>query len=88
MKLEEKKDQNFQLSKTLKAHVLPLTNCSFNKNGDKYPILYTDSSRAATIELAKYGTQRQEILYINWKGIKMLFTHLPLMYPSGKRYEI
>ena len=35
MKLEEKKDQNFKPFKTLKAHVLPLTNCSFNKNGDK-----------------------------------------------------
>lgn len=22
--------------KTLKAHVLPLTNCAFNKNGDKF----------------------------------------------------
>ena len=22
--------------KTLKAHVLPLTNCGFNKNGDKF----------------------------------------------------
>lgn len=36
MKLEEKKEQDFKLFKTLKAHVLPLTNCAFNKNGDKF----------------------------------------------------
>lgn len=36
LKIEEKKEQDFKLFKTLKAHVLPLTNCSFNKNGDKF----------------------------------------------------
>jgi len=35
-KLESKKNQHFKLYKTLKAHVLPLTNCAFNKNGDKF----------------------------------------------------
>jgi len=35
-KISEKQTQNFELFKTLKGHVLPLTNCSFNKNGDKY----------------------------------------------------
>lgn len=36
LKIEEKKVQEFKLFKTLKAHVLPLTNCAFNKNGDKF----------------------------------------------------
>lgn len=35
-KIESKKSQRFELFKTLKAHILPLTNCAFNKNGDKY----------------------------------------------------
>jgi len=34
-KLESKKDQSFELYKTLKAHILPLTHCAFNKNGDR-----------------------------------------------------
>ena len=34
-KQESKKFQSFQLYKTLKAHVLPLTNVAFNKSGDK-----------------------------------------------------
>ena len=34
--MESKKNQNFSLYKTLKAHILPLTNCAFNKNGDKF----------------------------------------------------
>jgi dynein assembly factor with WDR repeat domains 1 len=32
----EKKDLKFEHYKTLKCHELPLTNCSFNKNGDKF----------------------------------------------------
>ena len=32
----EKKSQKFGHFKTLKCHDLPLTNCSFNKNGDKF----------------------------------------------------
>ena len=35
-KLETNKEQKFSLFKVLKAHVLPLTNCAFNKSGDKY----------------------------------------------------
>eukprot|EP01017_Pseudomicrothorax_dubius_P022044 TRINITY_DN2373_c0_g1_i2.p1 TRINITY_DN2373_c0_g1~~TRINITY_DN2373_c0_g1_i2.p1 ORF type:complete len:219 (-),score=47.15 TRINITY_DN2373_c0_g1_i2:719-1375(-) len=35
-KLESKKVQSFSLAKTLRAHVLPLTNCAFNKNGDRF----------------------------------------------------
>lgn len=35
-KIESKKSQRFELFKTLKAHILPLTNCAFNKNGDKF----------------------------------------------------
>lgn len=35
-KIESKKNQEFQLYKTLKTHLLPLTNCAFNKNGDKF----------------------------------------------------
>lgn len=35
-KLEANQEQNFACFKTLKAHILPLTNCAFNKNGDKF----------------------------------------------------
>jgi dynein assembly factor with WDR repeat domains 1 len=35
-KLESKKSQDFGLFKTLRAHVMPLTNCAFNKSGDKF----------------------------------------------------
>ena len=28
--------QNFYLFKILRAHILPLTNCAFNKSGDKF----------------------------------------------------
>jgi dynein assembly factor with WDR repeat domains 1 len=35
-KLEEHGSADFTLSKILRAHVLPLTNCAFNKNGDKF----------------------------------------------------
>jgi dynein assembly factor with WDR repeat domains 1 len=35
-KLSENREQKFSLFKVLKAHVLPLTNCCFNKNGDKF----------------------------------------------------
>ena len=35
-KVESNKVQNFDMFKTLKAHVLPLTNCAFNKGGDKF----------------------------------------------------
>ncbi len=35
-KLESKKAQDFTLFKTLRAHVMPLTNCAFNKSGDKF----------------------------------------------------
>ena len=34
-KLESKQKQDFGLFKTLRAHVMPLTNCAFNKSGDK-----------------------------------------------------
>jgi dynein assembly factor with WDR repeat domains 1 len=35
-KIESKKNQSFEIFKTLKAHMLPLTNCAFNKNGDRF----------------------------------------------------
>jgi len=35
-KLQTNKNQRFELFKTLKAHILPLTNCAFNKSGDKF----------------------------------------------------
>lgn len=35
-KLDTKQEQKFSLFKVLKAHVLPLTNCAFNKAGDKF----------------------------------------------------
>lgn len=35
-KLETKEEQKYELFKVLKAHVLPLTNCAFNKSGDKF----------------------------------------------------
>lgn len=35
-KLDTKQEQKFTLFKVLKAHVLPLTNCAFNKAGDKF----------------------------------------------------
>ena len=38
-KVESKKNQHFKLIKTLKAHVLPLTNCAFNKNGDRFEFI-------------------------------------------------
>ncbi len=28
--------QNFYLFKILRAHILPLTNCAFNKSGDRF----------------------------------------------------
>jgi hypothetical protein len=34
-KMESNKNQHFKLYKTLRAHVLPLTHCAFNKSGDK-----------------------------------------------------
>ena len=34
-KLDTDKTQTFKLFKELKAHLLPLTNCAFNKSGDK-----------------------------------------------------
>lgn len=30
---------DFYLFKILRAHILPLTNCAFNKSGDKYVAL-------------------------------------------------
>lgn len=35
-RLEEYRSADFTLSKILRAHVLPLTNCAFNKNGDQF----------------------------------------------------
>ena len=31
----ENQDQKFECFKVLRAHLLPLTNCAFNKSGDK-----------------------------------------------------
>ena len=35
-KQRENQEQNFKLFKVLRAHLLPLTNCAFNKNGSKF----------------------------------------------------
>ena len=35
-KLESNEAQNFYLFKILRAHILPLTNCAFNKSGDRF----------------------------------------------------
>jgi dynein assembly factor with WDR repeat domains 1 len=34
--VSEKKSQKYSLFKSLPCHDLPLTNCAFNKNGDKF----------------------------------------------------
>jgi dynein assembly factor with WDR repeat domains 1 len=34
-KLEVNDSNDFYLFKILRAHILPLTNCAFNKSGDK-----------------------------------------------------
>ena len=88
MKLEEKKHQEFKPFKTLKAHVLPLTNCCFNKNGDKYEYPHVGSSQAVTIEPAKSGTHNQEICCINCRDIKMQSMPSPLTSPLGTTYPI
>ena len=35
-KLESNENQDFYLFKILRAHILPLTNCAFNKEGDRF----------------------------------------------------
>ena len=35
-KLESNESSDFFLFKILRAHILPLTNCAFNKSGDKF----------------------------------------------------
>ena len=35
-KIDNKDTQRFYLFKILRAHILPLTNCAFNKSGDKF----------------------------------------------------
>jgi dynein assembly factor with WDR repeat domains 1 len=35
-KQQENQEQKFALFKVLRAHLLPLTNCAFNKSGDKF----------------------------------------------------
>ena len=35
-KLESNENNDFFLFKILRAHILPLTNCAFNKSGDKF----------------------------------------------------
>jgi len=35
-KLETNENNDFYLFKILRAHILPLTNCAFNKSGDKF----------------------------------------------------
>lgn len=37
-KLEVNESSDFYLFKILRAHILPLTNCAFNKSGDKYVV--------------------------------------------------
>lgn len=35
-KLQHYEHQDFTLFKVLRAHILPLTNCAFNKSGDRF----------------------------------------------------
>ena len=35
-KMESHENQSFYLFKILRAHILPLTNCAFNKSGDRF----------------------------------------------------
>ena len=35
-KLENNENSDYYLFKILRAHILPLTNCAFNKQGDKF----------------------------------------------------
>ena len=39
-KLETNESNDFYLFKILRAHILPLTNCAFNKSGDKYGLVW------------------------------------------------
>ena len=87
LKLEEKKEQNFSMFKTLKAHVLPLTNCCFNKNGDKYQFRYLDLSLGATIGHVRYGILKQATSSINLKGTRMQYTLWRSTYLMGRLSE-
>jgi dynein assembly factor with WDR repeat domains 1 len=44
-KLETNDSNDFYLFKILRAHILPLTNCAFNKSGDKYVLLFRQRIR-------------------------------------------
>ena len=67
----------FRPFRTLEAHVLPLTNCAFNKSGDRYVVFiithYLASLQVAMIGHVGYGIQTQEESYYLFKGIKTLF---------------
>jgi dynein assembly factor with WDR repeat domains 1 len=64
--------------------VLPLTNCAFNKNGDKYNPTYLGSLQAATIEPAKYGKLKPASSCTRSRGIRTLSTAWFSMCPTGK----
>ena len=36
LKMQETQHHSFSLFKVLRAHILPLTNCAFNKSGDRF----------------------------------------------------
>jgi len=60
-KVIEKKKQRFALFRALTCHELPLTNCAFNKSGDKYiDYLKLDLLLEAMIKLAEFGIPNQE----------------------------
>lgn len=64
--------------------MLPLTNCSFNKNGDRYVKIYIDLLLEVMTERVKYGTQNLEICCIHWRAIKMQSIQWLLMFHLGK----
>ena len=46
--------QNFYLFKILRAHILPLTNCAFNKSGDRFITGSYDRSASARAQLLPF----------------------------------
>ena len=69
--------------------MLPLTNCAFNKNGDKYLLnISLDSSQVAMIELVKYGTLLQEKKQYLWKDIRMQYIVQHLTIPLGNKIKV
>lgn len=63
--MKSKQKGSYTLFKTLKSHLMPLTNCAFDKSGGRYAILIrfvTGSyDRIATIWDTNTGTQLQNL---------------------------